>query len=119
MTAEERILAVKTVADWLGKGFSKGSLHLLIEKTYDLTSYQSRNKLISEAAKSISDSLDSETLRSYIAERLDNISAKAEEAEKYSDAVKALDSYSKILGLSVDKSEVKIDTPNIKISFDD
>lgn len=119
MTTQERELMIWQIQKWISSGFNRKSLHTLIESTYDLKTYQTRNKYISEASKGLKEDLDIESIKNMLAERLDVLSEKAEEKERYDWAVKAIDSQAKLLGLTDNKKEVSIEEGDkiFKVTF--
>lgn len=117
MLENERYTMIKTIEEWISKGFSKKNLHNLIEQKFDLKSYGARNKVINEAYKEIRQDIDVESIRYMAVDRLDNIAELAQAGGDLKTAIKAIESYTKLMGLSVDKSEVKIDVPIFEIKF--
>lgn len=118
MTESERDMMVWDISKLISQGFGRKSLHKIIEERYNLTSVSARNKYISQAAEKISEGLQKDTIKELMVNRLESISEKAEDAGKYTDAIKAIESQGKLLGLFVDKKEVKLDTTEFTISFE-
>lgn len=116
MTEAERYAAIKQVETWIAQGKSKKLIKMLIAEKFDLQSSAAQNKLYAEALRETHKDFNPEDIRNHIMNRLDIISDKAEETNKFGDAIKALEHIGKLNGLYVDKQEVKLDT-KIKVKF--
>lgn len=112
-------MMIRDIANLISKGFNRNSLHLIIEKRYDLKSYNARNKYIKLASAKINEELDIESLKTLLISRLDALSEKAEKNKKYGEAIKAIDTQAKLLGiLEVNKSiSVKTEDTTFTVKF--
>lgn len=89
----------------------------MIETTYDIKTVQTRNKYLTEARKLIQEELDIDEMRQTFINRLDALSELAESNGKVGEAIKAVTEQAKLLGLYVDKQEIKVDIDTYKIKF--
>lgn len=113
----EKYIRVKTVCDWIAKGFSNHSLHMLIEDAFGLKSYTTRTQLIKEALSEAYDKVDREMVRRTNAEKLSAIVQSAIEQGKYREAVDAIDKSNRLHGLYTEKHEHTIHDKVIKVKF--
>lgn len=69
----DRYLKVKTVEEWICKGFCDQNIRIMIDEKFDLTSHQAQNKLIAEAKEEINKRFNPEPLRSVLINQAQNL----------------------------------------------
>lgn len=132
MSKFERELAVYKTSKWIAQGFSKQTIYSMLDKDYGIRSYDSfgaesieplsiavKNKIFSEASKELITDLDREAMREYVVNRFETLANLTEDEKKYKDAADILEKMTKLLGLQVDKTEVKVELPDqYKVEWD-
>lgn len=108
MNKNEREKAIEQVSEWLAKGFTKSNIIKMIKSLYGIKSYSGCNRLINDASESIMKDLDSSSLKFMITERLDTIIEQAMQSKTHTSAIKAIEAYSRVIGLLNNNKEVSI-----------
>lgn len=107
----------RTVADWIAKGYSRQTIHRLLETTFDVTSPATRRNIMREVREQYLSDEPAEALRFQNHERLDAIIELSMGKQDYKLAIDAIDKQNKLGGVYSEKREHTIDTDNIIINF--
>lgn len=101
----------------MAKGYSRQTLHTLLEKTFGVTNHGTRNNILLEIRKELEPDDYTDAVRFQNHERLDAIIEASMAGEKLGIALEAIDKQNKLAGAYTERREHVIDTSNITIKF--
>lgn len=111
------------IMELISKGYSMRSVHLILEKEFDLTTAISRNKVIKEALLGLSEAFDIDSIKNINVERLEAIFERTQIGDLPDDklALSVIDMINKTVGVyeaNKTKEAPIAENMNVTISFD-